>query len=247
MPELAPVPFDEPVELAEYTPEWESHFQEEIERISVALGEVGGETIVDMQHFGSTSIQGLAAKPIVGILMGIATREPQDELVEALQALGYLYFGSMGKRPRWYLRIRGERNFNIHIVQHNGSVWHDNLLFRDFLNQHEDWRANYEQEKRIGAEAYQHSVNEYGGHKNKIMKRIMRQAYAWESKQANATALQALIGGGRGEITGIAQTEEHNPHAFELSFADGSVQRMEITNARCSPHTHFRFNFTDGV
>src|SRR5689334_25340917 len=80
-----PPRLDTTVTLAEYDPQWPVLFEREAERIRTALG----EKVVLLEHVGSTSVPGLAAKPVIDILLEVPDSDEEDAYVPALEAAGY--------------------------------------------------------------------------------------------------------------------------------------------------------------
>jgi len=64
-----------------------------------------GNTVADIQHIGSTSVPGLAAKPVIDILLGVEHIPPQTSQIADLETLGYLYCGELGIPGRHYFRL----------------------------------------------------------------------------------------------------------------------------------------------
>src|SRR5215218_1874125 len=74
-----------PVVLSEYDPSWPGKF----EAVRVELAEALGQKAVAIEHIGSTAVPGLAAKPIIDVLVTVEAVEPDDEYVDALESVGF--------------------------------------------------------------------------------------------------------------------------------------------------------------
>jgi len=135
---------DEPVEFADYDPRWPGWFQADAAEITRALG----ARLRGLEHFGSTSVPGLAAKPIIDILVAPVAWPLDAQDREALEGLGYEYLGEAGVPGRQYFRRRGEHGTNLAVTEFEGPVWCDNLLLRDFLRRHPDVAYAYADTKR---------------------------------------------------------------------------------------------------
>ena len=138
---------DEPVELVPPDPLWPAQFEEEAARLRAGLHglEFG------LEHIGSTAVPGLAAKPIVDVMVGVSSMVESDPVVERVIALGYVELeGAPGRR---YLRRRGERNFNAQVVERDGDLWGANIRFRELLRKSPAAARRYETAKRAAAEA----------------------------------------------------------------------------------------------
>ena len=120
---------DEPIHLEPYNPEWERAFQSERERLAHKLG-VSADAI---EHIGSTAVPGLLAKPIMDIMVGVSAFPLPSAWSKDLAFLGYEALGEAGVPGRLYFRQRGTRTCNVHVVQHGGTHWINNLALRDYL------------------------------------------------------------------------------------------------------------------
>jgi GrpB-like predicted nucleotidyltransferase (UPF0157 family) len=138
--------FDPAVRIVEYDPGWVDLAAAEIGRIDGALGEVA----VRVEHVGSTAVPGLAAKPIVDLLVAVAAIEPRARYVGRLEGLGYLFapdpeapdfhfFGKPEERPRTH---------HLHVCLAGGEDEVRHLVLRDFLRSHPDEVARYAALKR---------------------------------------------------------------------------------------------------
>jgi GrpB-like predicted nucleotidyltransferase (UPF0157 family) len=143
----------EDVEIAPYDPAWPELFRREAEHLRACLP---GELLGRIEHFGSTAVPGLAAKPIVDILVEVASlEETRRRIAPLLEAEGYDYFW----RPTWgddtppfyawFIKrdAAGRRTHHIHMVERDFEHW-DRLLFRDYLVERPDLAAEYAALKR---------------------------------------------------------------------------------------------------
>nr|CAP48456.1 putative integron gene cassette protein [uncultured bacterium] len=133
--------------LVDYDEEWANLFLEEKESLLVAL-----EGITDaIEHYGSTSVSGMPAKPIIDILVGVESTEDWIQCKLPLEALGYDYAENAGV-PGHFIFGRGrdqtERTHLLHIVELDGGSWRSNLLFRDALRGDASLRDRYIAMKR---------------------------------------------------------------------------------------------------
>lgn len=132
--------------LVDYDPEWPGEFEEEKARIQAAVGPVAR----GIEHYGSTAVTGLRAKPIIDILLGVAPLEDWLACRRPLEDIGYDYAENAGV-PGHYIfgrgRDRTERTHLVHVVEFGGESWRSNLAFRDALRADEALRAAYLQLK----------------------------------------------------------------------------------------------------
>jgi GrpB-like predicted nucleotidyltransferase (UPF0157 family) len=131
-----------PITIAAYDPAWPATFLRERDAIIAACG---AAPFVRIEHIGSTSVPGLAAKPIIDMMPGLRTLDDAPPLIDPLAALGWAYVPEF-ERPvpelndpsmpsRRYFRkdVAGQRAFHMHMVEVTSDFWRDQLLFRDYL------------------------------------------------------------------------------------------------------------------
>ncbi len=165
---------DEPVAVVGYDPGWPLAFDRERRRVGEALG----DAVVAIEHFGSTAVPGMAAKPIVDILVGLRVSELREKQMTALVRLGYEYLGEAGVSGRLAFRKRGPTAYNIAAVGWNGRLWQDSLLLRNFL------RANPEEARRYGRRKQQlvsqgvSTLLKYSERKEASIQELLRSARA---------------------------------------------------------------------
>lgn len=123
---------DEPVTVLEYDPRWPSWYEADAAEIARALG----RRLRAVEHFGSTSVPGLTAKPIVDVLVAPVAWPLASADRESLEARGYEHHGEAGVPGREYFRRRSGHATNLAVVDFDGLLWRDNLLLRDYLRGH---------------------------------------------------------------------------------------------------------------
>ena len=102
-----------------------------------------GDDAIDIQHFGSTSVQGMFAKPIIDVLIGVKTLELNNSVTNKLLKLGYKGFGDAGVKGRLYFRKRQDHAYNLAVVIWEGEQWVNNLLLRDYLRDNPEIAKQY--------------------------------------------------------------------------------------------------------
>ena len=128
--------------LVDYDAEWLSLFEQERERLQSVLLNISR----GIEHYGSTSVSGLRAKPIIDILIGILPLTNWVLCKQPLESLGYDYAERAGV-PGHYIFGRGrdlsERTHLVHVVEFDGPTWRSSLAFRDALRASQTLREEY--------------------------------------------------------------------------------------------------------
>ena len=165
-------PLDGPIRMTDYDPAWPALFEREAERIRRSLG----DRVVQLEHVGSTSVPGLAAKPRIDILLVVPDSSDEGSYVPALEAQGYV----LGIRePDWHEHrmLRGpDTDVNLHVFS-AGCVEIERMVgFRDWLRSHDDDRALYERTKRELAGRAWKFVQNYADAKTEVVAEILARA-----------------------------------------------------------------------
>jgi len=130
--------------LISYQTTWADKF--EIEKIK--LQKVFGNKATAIEHIGSTSIPGLSAKPIIDIAVLIERREDGDSFIESVERLGYLYDMPKSSGERHFFRKGNPTEFHLSIAyEDSGGFWKRQILFRDYLRDHSNFRDEYQKLK----------------------------------------------------------------------------------------------------
>ncbi|HSR03565.1 MAG TPA: GrpB family protein [Proteiniclasticum sp.] len=146
------------------------------------LASVFKERILDIQHFGSTAIKGMSAKPIIDILIVVDDIDQIDRYDELMERNGYSARGENGiVGRRYYVKLdpdnSGNHTHHIHIYQKGNSHIFDELMFRDYLRGNRQSFMEYEQIKLEASLRYRHSPKDYVEAKNDCVMRIMDREY----------------------------------------------------------------------
>ncbi len=167
----------EEVSIATYNPAWPLMFEEEKRHLLECLP---NDLIRRIEHFGSTAVPNLAAKPVVDILVEVTSlEETKNRIVPLLEAQGYDYFWRTDVSPAyaWFIKRDsvGKRTHHIHMVESDFEHW-DRLLFRDYLIDHPQIAKDYEALKRNLASAHEHDRTAYTKGKAEFVLKVTRQA-----------------------------------------------------------------------
>ena len=141
------------ITVVDYDPRWPRMYEEDRSAIVQALGPL----VRGIEHVGSTAVPGLAAKPIIDIMLGVAAGD-LDTIIEPLAAIGYEYSPdweiSMPLR-RYFRRITADNahSHHLHAVPYGEALWTRHLRFRDYLRTHPEAVRSYgELKKRLAGE-----------------------------------------------------------------------------------------------
>jgi GrpB-like predicted nucleotidyltransferase (UPF0157 family) len=169
------------VAVTPYDPRWPRWFEEEKKHLLACLP---GDLVKRVEHFGSTAVPGLAAKPIVDILVEVSSlEETKRRIVPILEAQGYDYFW----RPTWgddtppfyawFIKrdSGGNRTHHIHMVEGHFEHW-DRLLFRDYLIEHPETAREYAALKLALSETHRNDRVAYTKAKNDFVARVTEKA-----------------------------------------------------------------------
>jgi GrpB-like predicted nucleotidyltransferase (UPF0157 family) len=166
------------VEIINYDPRWPTLFAEEAERLRATLDP---SLIIGLEHFGSTAVPGLSAKPIIDILIAVRSlADAKASFVEALRKLDYVYWADNPKTDRMFF-VKGmppfgsRRSHHVHVTEAHGEMW-QRLAFRDYLRTHPEEAAIYEQLKRRLATEHQTDREAYTDAKSAYVETVMRKA-----------------------------------------------------------------------
>lgn len=150
------------------------------ERERNSLDTIMGAGAGFIEHIGSTSVSGLAAKPVIDIMIGLRDFSVADKLVPGIVSLGYEYVpkyeDEMPYRRFFKKYAGGTATHQIHMVQAGGEFWQRHLLFRDYLRANPDMAASYAVLKRELAKLDWDDVNDYADAKSAFIRNIEDQA-----------------------------------------------------------------------
>jgi len=162
--------------LVPYDASWPRSAAERLADLRRALAPLDPDEQFDYQHIGSTSVPGLAAKPVIDMVLVVADSRDEDAYVPQLEAAGYVL---RIREPDWYEHrlFKGpDTNVNLHIFSDGCEEVERMLAFRDWLRAHDDDRELYESAKReLAAQEWRH-VQNYADAKSVVVLDIMARA-----------------------------------------------------------------------
>ena len=166
------IPHNSTIRLAEYDPLWPTLYEREADRVRRVLGGAA----LRLEHVGSTSVPGLAAKPQIDMVLVVADSADEDAYVPRLQSAGYVL---RIREPDWHEHrlFKGpDTNVNLHVFS-DGCPEIDRMLrFRDWLRTDQADRELYEQTKRKLAAREWTYVQDYADAKTLVVEEIIARA-----------------------------------------------------------------------
>jgi GrpB-like predicted nucleotidyltransferase (UPF0157 family) len=163
-----------PILIMDYDPDWPRQFAAEAKKIHTALG----ERALQLEHVGSTSVPGLAAKPIIDILLVVADSSDEASYVPDLEAVGYVL---RIREPDWYQHrlLKGfTPDVNLHVFSRDCEEVERMRLMRDWLRADEADRVLYERSKRDLAQCEWKYTQNYADAKTTVVEAILARARA---------------------------------------------------------------------
>jgi GrpB-like predicted nucleotidyltransferase (UPF0157 family) len=148
-----------PIEIVPYDAAWPGLFEEE--RLKL-MDTIGPWLAGPIEHIGSTAVPGLAAKPVIDIMAGVASLDASRPAIAALVGADYCYFPYRPDDEHWFCKPSAAfRTHHLHLVPLDSSQWAGALAFRDYLKIHPEAAAEYQELKerlarefRLDREAY---------------------------------------------------------------------------------------------
>lgn len=158
----------EDVSLAAYNAAWPAQFAAERDRLVARFSQ-----LLKIEHFGSTAIPGMPAKPIIDILAGVESMAVADALFEPILAYSYTTsreFNAMLPDRRWFMRsVDGRRTHHLHLVVLGSKSWVERLRFRDVLRSNAVLAQQYAKLKSELAAKYKRDREEYTNAKSEFV------------------------------------------------------------------------------
>lgn len=168
------------VKLVPYQKEWGENAENIIRLLKYLLG----DTAIDIQHIGSTSIFSIHAKPIIDVSVAIHDLNDILPYVELLKQHNIIFWGEVIEGEVLFVIGNEEmRTHHIHVVKWNGTEWNNYINFRDFLNEHPEKAMLYDTCKRKLATQFSDDRKSYTAGKEEIIQQLLTEARAWRRDQ----------------------------------------------------------------
>jgi GrpB-like predicted nucleotidyltransferase (UPF0157 family) len=156
--------------VVEYDPAWPSQF--ELLRRPVAA--VLGDLALSIEHVGSTSVPGLAAKPIIDISVVVRDDEGVRTAVDRLATIGYAHEGNLGIEGREaFKKPPGKTAHNLYVCPRDSPALANHLTVREYLRNHPHAAREYGELKKQLAVRFRHDIDNYVAGKTEFLMQIL--------------------------------------------------------------------------
>jgi GrpB-like predicted nucleotidyltransferase (UPF0157 family) len=155
-------------------PGWAVLFEHEKADLLIALG----AKVLGIEHIGSTGIPGLAAKPVIDLLLGVASLDDVAPLMPIMLKRNWEFPEELNRTitgRRFFLKRNddGVRTHHAHFVVHRGTLWNEYVTFRDKLRERDDLRDRYEKLKRDLAAKFHDQRDRYTASKTDFVQEVL--------------------------------------------------------------------------
>ncbi len=166
------------VRVVPHDPQWRLSYEREARALALTLG----DELVAAHHIGSTAVAGIAAKPIIDLLLEVRSLAALDAANDLLRDLGYEPMGEYGLAGRrCFRKLTGDgvRTHHVHAYEHGNDELHRHLVFRDCLLAHPVRAQEYSGLKQHLARTFANDSEGYVAGKDAFVRALEAQALAW--------------------------------------------------------------------
>ncbi|MBP1990600.1 GrpB family protein [Paenibacillus eucommiae] len=160
------------IEVVPYDPAWKTEF----EKIKAKIDSCIGDLILTIEHVGSTSVEGLCAKPIIDLDVVMDSYDLLPSIIERLEEAGYEYQGNLGVEGREAFNRTfddGFMKYHLYVCPKDGKGYLEHIAFRDYLRGHPADRDAYSALKLHLASQFRHDIDQYCDHKTEFVTAIL--------------------------------------------------------------------------
>ena len=157
-----------------YDAAWESAFEAIRAEIQTALGDL----MLGIEHVGSTSVEGMSAKPCIDIDVIIKDYSVFDEIVRKLGVIGYIHEGDLGIKDREAFKYANKPHLMTHhlyVCPRDSEELHRHIVFRDFLRKNPEAVKKYSRVKETAAQLFPDSIDQYIEYKSPCIEELYRE------------------------------------------------------------------------
>lgn len=156
-----------------YDSAWISAFEE----IKAELERVIGDLVIGIEHIGSTSVEGMSAKPCIDIDVIIKDYSVFDAVVSQLETIGYIHEGDLGIRDREAFKYSNKPHLQMHhlyVCPQDSQELHRHITFRDFLRTDSEAVRTYSLVKETAAKLFPDNIDQYINYKSPCIEELYR-------------------------------------------------------------------------
>lgn len=159
--------------VEQYNAAWKSDFEAIKREIESAVGNL----IIGVEHVGSTSVEGMSAKPCIDIDVVIEDYSVFDDVVRALEYIGYIHEGDLGIKDREAFKYADKhhlRQHHLYVCPQNSEELRRHITFRDFLASHPEAVFEYSLIKEKAAELFPDDIDKYIAYKSPCIEELYK-------------------------------------------------------------------------
>lgn len=159
--------------VLDYDVNWAVNFL----KIEKELDKVLGNLALSIEHVGSTSVIGLASKPIIDIDVVINSSSDLNEVIEKLSSIGYIHEGNLGIQDRDAFKYDGKdhlQSHHLYVCPKNSEELQRHITFRDYLRKHPDAVEFYSRIKKEGSKLFPDNIEKYIEYKSSCISELYR-------------------------------------------------------------------------
>lgn len=164
------------VVVVPYSEQWKTDFETIKQYILPAINDVA----IGIEHIGSTSVEGLSAKPIIDIDIVIKDYSVFNTVIERLATLGYIHEGNLGIKDREAFDYKGYADLpkhHLYVCPEFSAELHRHIAFRDYLRNHTEAVLKYSKVKEEGARLFPDSIDDYIAYKSPCIEEIYKEIF----------------------------------------------------------------------
>ena len=156
-----------------YDPAWKSAFEQIKQELEQAIGDI----IIGIEHVGSTSVEGLSAKPCIDIDVVIKDYTVFDTVVSRLALIGYTHEGDLGIQDREAFKYSNKphlQKHHLYVCPKDSKELYRHITFRDYLRTHPEAAKRYGAVKQTAAELFPNDIDRYIAYKSPCIEELYR-------------------------------------------------------------------------
>ena len=156
-----------------YDVAWKTAFEKIINEIEAEIGDL----IIGIEHVGSTSVEGMSAKPCIDIDVIIKDYSVFGEIVRKLGAIGYIHEGDLGIQDREAFKYADKpylMTHHLYVCPRDSEELHRHIAFRDFLRKNPEAVKKYSRVKETAAQLFPDSIDQYIEYKSPCIEELYR-------------------------------------------------------------------------